>query len=176
MACQEAGYHADITCIDPYPNQFLQSAAKADDIILIPKPVEALEYSFLEPLRDGDLFFVDSTHTLGPAGEVSRIVLEMLPRLKAGVRVHFHDICFPYDYSADLLTTAQFFQHESVLLHALLVGNARFRLLAALSMLHHARPAGLKELFPHYQPQGQDDGLRTSSGHFPSSTYLLVRA
>jgi hypothetical protein len=175
MAGQEAGYRPEITCIDPHPTGFLRSSADAGELTLIPKPVEALDYSFLDPLCGGDLFFVDSTHTLGPAGEVSRIELEMLPRLQAGVRVHFHDIYFPYDYTADLLATP-FFPHESVLLHAFLVGNARCRLLAALSMLHHARPHRLKEMFPHYEPQGQDFGLAASPGHFPSSAYLLVTA
>jgi hypothetical protein len=174
MAGQDAGYRQEITCVDPYPTPFLDAVAKAGEINLIRKPVEILEYSFVDTLGDGDLFFVDSTHTLGPAGEVSRIVLEILPRLRVGVRVHFHDIYFPYDYPGDLLSTAQFFPHESVLLHAFLAGNIRFRLLAALSMLHHARPGHLKELLPNYVPQGQEDGLRTGPGHFPSSAYLLV--
>jgi len=45
--------------------------------------------------RRENLFFVDSTHTLGPAGEASRIVLEFLPRLRTGVMIHFHEHHFP---------------------------------------------------------------------------------
>jgi len=64
-------------------------------------------------LAAGDLFFVDSTHTLGPAGEATRIILEFLPRLRKDVLIHFHDIVFPYDYTPDILDGAMFFPHES---------------------------------------------------------------
>src|SRR5439155_14496382 len=83
LAASEAGYRPAITCIEPYSNSFLRSAAQAGEITLIPQPVETLDYSFLADLGAGDLFFVDSSHTLGPAGEVTRITLEMLPRLAA---------------------------------------------------------------------------------------------
>jgi hypothetical protein len=120
MAAQEAGYTPELVCIDPYPTRFLTEASANKTITLIPQKVEELDYSFVDSLEAGDLFFVDSSHTLGPAGEVTRIVVEMLPRLNTGVRVHFHDIYFPYDYPGNLLSTLVF-SHESALLHAFLV-------------------------------------------------------
>jgi len=117
---------------------------------------------------------VDSSHTLGPAGEVSRIVLEMLPRLKASSWVHFHDIKFPYDYDRHILDSALFFSHESALLHAFLVYNNRFRILASLSMLHYIRPETLVKYLPNYKPARNDEGLNNDGGHFPSSIYLGV--
>ena len=51
----------------------------------------------------------------------------MLPRLAAGVRVHFHDIWFPYDYSGGILDSELFFWHETALLHAYLAGNRHTR-------------------------------------------------
>ncbi|HSQ03114.1 MAG TPA: hypothetical protein VLN59_03700, partial [Burkholderiales bacterium] len=122
------------------------------------------------------LFFVDSTHTLGPAGEVSRIILEMLPRLKAGAWVHFHDILFPYDYDRHILSESLFFQHESALLHGFLVGNQHYAIKASLSMLHYRKPRELATLLPRYTPAGNDEGLHIRAGHFPSSTYLSVVA
>lgn len=176
LAASEAGYRPAITCVEPYPNAFLNDAARAGDITLIPKPAETLDYSFLADLAAGDLFFVDSSHTLGPAGEVTRIVLEMLPRLAAGVRVHFHDIWFPYDYSGGILDGELFFWHETALLHAFLVCNRRTRILASLSTLHYARRAELAQLIPTYKPRTETDGLATSSGHYPSSIFLQINA
>jgi hypothetical protein len=111
---------------------------------------------------------------LGPAGEVSRIILEMLPRLKAGARVHFHDIKFPYDYDRNILDSALFFQHESVLLHAFLSYNSRFRISASLSLLHYFSPEALAQHLPNYQPAENEKGLSKGEGHFPSSAYLEV--
>jgi hypothetical protein len=173
-AAGDSGYRPKVTCIDPFPTRFLRQAADGREINLVARPVESLDPSVVAALGDGDLFFVDSTHTLGPAGEVSRIILEFLPRLAAGAYVHFHDIYFPYDYPDDALTTALFFPHESVLLHAFLVHNTRFAIVASMSMLHHQRSSEVAELLPYYTPRKNQDGLAAGPGHFPSAVYLRV--
>lgn len=173
-AIAEAGYGGKVTCIEPYPTNFLLDAHRAGEIELVQAPVESLDYGFIQQLGAGDLFFVDSTHTLGPAGEVSRIILEMLPRLPAGAYAHFHDIALPYDYQGDILSTALFCWHETALLHAFLAFNDRFRIAASLSMLHHAEQPALRALFPQYEPRIFQDGLTVREGDYPSSIYLHV--
>lgn len=168
-----AGYRPEITCVEPYPSDFLKSAAAQGDITLIQQPVENIGLDFFNHLRDGDLFFVDSTHTLGPAGEVTRIVVEMLPRLARGVYVHFHDIFFPYDYAPQVLTSSMFFWHESPLLHAFLCMNPSFTVRASMAWLHHHRQQELATIFPQYQPMPMTNGLG-GEGDFPSSIYLQV--
>jgi hypothetical protein len=174
LAASEAGYRPAVTCIEPFPNPFLHESARAGEIKLFPQPVETLDSALLTELGPGDLFFVDSSHTLGPAGEVTRIVLEMLPRLASGVRVHFHDIWFPYDYSGRILDGELFFWHETALLHAYLTGNLRTRILASLSLLHYARRTELAQILPTYRPRSDADGLATGPGHYPSSVYLEI--
>jgi hypothetical protein len=175
QAAEDAGYAPEIVCIDPFAGDFLQKSAAAGQIRLIRKRIEDLAPRDVMPsLSSGDLFFVDSTHCLGPAGEVSRLILEFLPSLPPGAYAHFHDIYFPFDYSPDLLSSALFFHHESPLLHAFLLGNERFQLCAALSFLHHRAGSVLNELFRNYESCRLDDGLQASAGHFPSSAYLRV--
>jgi hypothetical protein len=173
-AAQSAHYRPQVVCVEPYPTRYLEHEEKRGRLHLLREKAQRLDLAIVESLGEDLLFFVDSTHTLGPAGEVSRIILEMLPRLKKGAYVHFHDIKFPYDYDRHLLDSALFFQHESVLLHAFLAYNARFRVLASLSMLHYLEPAELARLLPNYRAAGNDHGLESGSGHFPSSTYLAV--
>ena len=107
-----------------------------------------------------------------PAGELNLIILEMLPRLAPGVYVHFHDICFPYDYSPDTLSTALFFSHETALLYAFLLMNRDFEIAGSLSMLHHQRLDDLRQFFPDIRPAVFEDGLIVKSGQFPSSIFL----
>lgn len=173
-AAADAGYQPEITCIEPFPNSFLREAAGSNRIRLISQPVELLSLDFLNELEAGDLFFVDSTHTLGPAGEVTRIVLEMLPRLGDGVYVHFHDIWLPYDFEPAILADRTFFWHETALLMAFLAFNSRFRIRASLSQLHHQRIDQLAEVFANYQPMRFDRGIGTSPGDYPSSIFLEV--
>jgi predicted O-methyltransferase YrrM len=173
-AAERAGYRPAVVAVDPFPTDYLRRTQAAGKIELIARPVEALGWEPLLALGPGDLFFVDSTHTLGPAGEVTRIILEMLPRLEAGVLAHFHDIYFPYDYPTDILDGALFFSHESPLLHAYLANNPRMTMLASLAMLHHQRAAALAALVASYRPRPMRQGLSAGSGHFPSSVYLKV--
>jgi hypothetical protein len=173
-AARESGYVPTLTAIDPFPTTYLEGLGRSGMIQLRAQPVEELAPSLVSELGAGDLFFIDSTHTLGPAGEVSRLVLEWLPRVPAGAYVHFHDIYLPYDYPTDTLTTAMFFPHETALVHAALMGNARLRIAASLSMLHHGRPQILSQVLPGYAPRPFTDGLSAGDGDFPSSLYLRV--
>jgi hypothetical protein len=158
--------------VEPFPNKFLKDKHNEGAIQLISKPVQDLSTSFISSLGNGDLFFVDSSHTLGPAGEVTRIILELLPRLNKGVFIHFHDIQFPYDYPSIILERPLFFPHESVLLHAFLTFNSDFKILASLSMLHYKRQEHLREILNNYVPAIHEYGLRVEDGHYPSSVYL----
>jgi len=166
------GQEVEITCVEPYPNDFLKRSEAEGKIKLVGDPVQELDPGFVEVLGENDLFFVDSTHTLGPAGEVSRIILELLPRLREGVYAHFHDIWFPYDYYRHILSKPQFFWHETVLLMAFLTYNSDFEMLCSTSMLHYEKQAELKGLFSHYQPGRHEDGICVEDGHYPSALYL----
>jgi len=172
LAAQDEGYSPRIVCIEPYPTAFLQRESKTGRIDLLPQKVQDAGAECVQELAAGDLFFVDSSHTLAPAGELNLIILEMLPRLAPGVYAHFHDIYFPYDYSPDLLSTALFFSHESALLYAFLLMNRSFEIAGSLSMLHHQRLGDLERIFPDIRPAVFEDGLTMQSGQFPSSIFL----
>jgi hypothetical protein len=172
-AARDVGYDPLITCIDPFPTRYLRDEERAGRIRLVQSPVEELSPDILSTLTSGDFFFVDSTHTLGPGGEVTRVILEMLPRLVAGVFIHFHDIWLPYDFDPRIMDRI-FFWHETALLHAFLCGNPRFRIVTSLSLLHHERQAELRQLFPRYNPMQIERGVRVRDGHYPNSIYLEV--
>ena len=171
---KDAGYVPRLQCVEPYPTGYLKARERDGSLALITSKAQTVDNSIVEALPGQVFFFVDSSHTLGPAGEVSRIILEFLPRLKAGSWIHFHDIYFPYDYDRNILKESLFFPHESALLHAYLVQNSHVRLCAALSMLHYRASRELQRLLPAYQPAADDEGLEAAPGHFPSATYLSV--
>lgn len=171
-AAKDASYTPEVVCVDPHPNRFLQETAKREEIRLIPEKAQVLDVGLLSDLPEGGLLFIDSTHTVKPGSEVNQLMLEVLPRLPAGIWVHFHDIYFPYDYPRDLMSANLVFPNESVLLHAFLSGNARYTLKASLSMLHYARPADLTRFLPNYRPARNEHGLSASDGDAPSSAYL----
>jgi predicted O-methyltransferase YrrM len=163
-----------ITCIEPYPSSSLRRLSHVD---LIEEDVQSVALERFLDLSAGDLLFIDSSHTVRPGSDVNYLILEVLPRLAAGVIVHFHDIYLPYDYQRDVLQT--YFQWmETSLLRAYLIHNQKTRILFCLSQLHYDRPRDLKEVFPEYVPARDDDGMAASvqstgeGGHFPASIYI----
>lgn len=172
---RDENYTPQITCIEPYPTDFLQRESAAGHLHLVAQKVEDVGPACVVSLQPGDLFFVDSSHTLGPAGEVNLLILEMLPRLAPGVYAHFHDIHFPYDYNPDTLSSALFFPHETALLYAFLVMNSGFEIAASLSMLYHQRHGDLTRIFPELAPAKFDQGLLVDGGRYPYPSSIFLR-
>jgi hypothetical protein len=171
-SASEFGYRPRVRCIEPYPTTYLERLSRQGEIQLLRQKLQEIDPVVVTELGENDFFFVDSTHTLGPAGEASRIILEFLPSLKRGVLIHFHDIVFPYDYMPDILDKALVFSHESTVLHAFLAYNRDFSVLASLAMLHHQCTREFTSLFPDYRPAQHQDGLEIRPGHFPSSVFF----
>ncbi len=176
---EETGQGPSIVCIEPHPYRRLR---RLQGIELMRAPVQMVPFEVFADLGAGDFLFIDTTHTVKAGSELNYLILEVLPRLRAGVLVHFHDIFLPYDYQRDVCQT---FMHwaETSLLRAFLMFNEKAQIVVCLSHLHYERKDVLCELFPEYKPEEDRDGLRTekykpfheTSEHFPSSTYIQIR-
>jgi hypothetical protein len=120
---------------------------------------------FLE-LGAGDVLFVDTTHTVKVGSEVNRIVLEVLPRLRAGVLVHVHDVYLPYEYPRELIVHHDAFWAEQYLLQALLAGNRDFEVVFATHAVSREHPDGFRRLVPRYSGANVPNGiwLRRTAG------------
>jgi hypothetical protein len=175
QAAEEIEYDPRVICVEPYPSRFLQEGHESGRLTLWRQPAQEIVPDIVAELGNmpsESLLFVDSSHTLGPAGECTRLICEVLPRLKPGCYAHFHDITFPYDYPRRILDGELFFQHESALLMAFLSCNNRFRISASLSMLHYANFAELSQIFPGYVSGQSEHGVALTEGLFPSSCYI----
>ncbi len=78
---REEGYDCELIAIDPYPMETLKRSQVAR---LIEKPVQELNLSEFKTLKESDIIFIDSTHTVKIGGDVVYLYLEVLPRLNKG--------------------------------------------------------------------------------------------
>jgi hypothetical protein len=131
---------------DPYPSQLIE-----DEWPVRPIPVQAVPDDAFRELDAGDLLFVDTSHTVKAGGDVNRIVLDLLPILRAGVIVHFHDIFLPYPYSRAHLDGAHFW-NEQWLLQAFLTGNESWEVLIGAQVVARAHPERLSASIPSFSP------------------------
>ncbi|MCK9480324.1 MAG: class I SAM-dependent methyltransferase [Bacteroidia bacterium] len=109
-----------ITSIDPYPRAHIDHLA--DNVIR--KPFEDLsDYRFIvDTLTENDILFIDNSHRVFPNSDAMVCFMEILPQLKKGVIVHFHDIYLPYDYPQFMCDR---FYNEQYTLGAFIISDAQ---------------------------------------------------
>jgi hypothetical protein len=113
----------------------------------------------VDALAAADVLFVDTTHTVKVGGDVNAIVLELLPRLAPGVRVHFHDVFLPEEYPRPLIEELGLYWAEQYLLEAFLSFNDAFRVAWASYAVSRRHPERLRALVPSYDGSGVPSSL-----------------
>lgn len=131
---------------DPYRSDLLPP-----DAAVIPMRAQDVPEEAVQALDAGDILFVDTFHTVKVGGDVNRIVLDLLPLVRPGVIVHFHDIFLPYPYSRGHLESAHFWA-EQYLVQAFLIGNDNWEVLVGAQALARYHPGRLASVVPSFGP------------------------
>ena len=162
----QQGHDTIYTIIDPYSN--LDDKNFYPNTIVIRKPVELMDPEFFESLGENDILFIDSSHVCKMGSDVNFEILEVLPSLKKGVYIHFHDVDLPYEYAKIYSTNPAFrvFWTESYLLQAFLACNKDFKIVLPMRYLQSTHGDDLKEFFP--------ESAKTDFG-FVSGSFWITR-
>jgi predicted O-methyltransferase YrrM len=136
----------ELTCIEPYPRKDLNG------IDVIPKKVQEIPLSYFESLESGDILFIDSSHVLSIGSDVQYELFSILPRLKAGVLVHFHDIFIPAEYPKQWIYGLRRFWTEQYAVNAFLMYNHCWKVLWGSHFMHLKNSDKLELIFPKYKP------------------------
>jgi hypothetical protein len=123
-----------VTCIDPYPRPFLRGTPQGIAEVRV-EAVQDTPVSLFTELRAGDVLFIDSSHVAKTGSDVVHLLLDVVPRLAPGVRIHVHDVFLPDDYPRAWSVEENRGWNEQYLLQALLTDSPRYRVLFAS---HHA--------------------------------------
>ncbi len=143
--------------IDPWPSPLIEPVAGR--VTVQAQSAAVAPQELFDALATGDLLFVDSSHTVRPGGEVVRLVLEVLPSLKEGVVIHFHDFFRPFAYPRVLYEQLDVHWQEQYLLQALLADNPNFEVLCANHALWRLRRERVKQLFPSLTDEMEPSAL-----------------
>ena len=98
--------------------------------------------------------FVDSTHVCKIASDVNYVLFEILPRLKPGVVVHFHDIFLPQDYPREWVVDHHLFWNEQYLILAFLLFNNAFEVLFSARYFGEYELEKFKRAYPYLPAYG----------------------
>jgi predicted O-methyltransferase YrrM len=127
----------DLTFIEPFPDR-LNKLVRKDDVssfTIIEKGIQNIDPSFFKKLDSGDILFIDSTHVAKTGSDVNYILFEIMPVLKSGVLIHFHDIFYPFEYPKEWVFMGRNW-NENYFLRAFLMYNKKFEIVFFSHYLH----------------------------------------
>jgi len=94
QAISDQNLDTEIIAIDPFPSTGIEDICDT----LVKSPLEDVNLEIFDNLSAGDILFVDNSHRVFMNSDATVVFLDILPRLKPGVLVEFHDIALPFDY------------------------------------------------------------------------------
>ncbi|WP_455925519.1 class I SAM-dependent methyltransferase [Pseudomonas putida] len=119
-----------LRCIEPFPRPFIKSLGAAGHLELQEMVAQHLTAEALNAmLEDGDILFIDSTHTVKTGSDCVHLYLRLLPKITRKIFVHVHDVFLPFGLPKSWLIDHQIYWTEQYLLLALMIDNPRTRLL-----------------------------------------------
>lgn len=137
----------DLTFIDPYPERLYSQMTKGDkdETTVIESDVQQVSLDVFEKLQAGDILFVDSAHVSKTGSDVNYILFEILPVLKSGVFIHFHDVFYPFEYPKEWVFQGRNW-NEDYILKAFLMYNEKFEIKLFSEYLHKHHKDVFKEM------------------------------
>lgn len=105
---------------EPYPRDLLYSLDNTEVRKVKAQSISADQIN--NELEDGDILFIDSTHTVKEGSDVVHLICEVLPHIKKKLLVHFHDIWLPFAFPKHWVYDGINWE-EQYLLYAYLLNN-----------------------------------------------------
>jgi hypothetical protein len=137
-----------IKFIEPFPDD-IRSLLKPGDIgstDIVPLGVQEVGTDVFQTLEAGDFLFIDSTHVSKCDSDVNHHFFRILPSLKPGVFIHFHDIFYPFEYPPPWFFQENRSWNEIYILRAFLTHNSFYdiQFFNSLFFQAHRREIALK--------------------------------
>lgn len=144
----------NLTIIEPYPRDFLK---KLKNINLLEKKLQDIDFKIFDKLGENDILFIDSSHSYKIGSDVYYIFNSILPRLKKGVFVHFHDIFLPNDYPMTWIKDSKIFWNEQYFLNSFLMFNPFYQIIYPLNFLYKSNLVNFMKLTNFYPYSYKND-------------------
>ncbi len=149
------GVDSEQVCIEPFEMPWLEELGVEK---VIRSKVENVDTEVFESLERDDILFIDSSHVVRTGGDVTKLYLEILPKLKSGVIIHAHDIFTPYEYPRQWVVEMRRFWTEQYLLEAFLSFNKSFEVVLSANYLAINHGKELSNTCPRYAELGYGHG------------------
>jgi len=135
--------------IEPNPSRLQSLIFKKDleRINIIEKRVQEVSLETFNLLSENDILFIDSSHVAKTDSDVLHVCFNILPSLKEGVIIHFHDILWPFEYPKIWYDQGRLW-NEAYILRAFLQYNNAFEIIYFNSFMELSRNEFLNRNLP----------------------------
>lgn len=137
------------TCIDPHPERLRMLLKPGDEprLTVLTRNLQDVDPKIFDQLTAGDMLVIDSSHVSKIGSDVNHIFFNILPRLRPGVWIHFHDIFYPFEYPREWMYEGRAW-NEAYLLRAFLQYNAAFSIVFFIPLLMQRYPEKIRRSMP----------------------------
>ena len=140
---REEGFPFKFYSVEPFPGRGLKQIHD-EDFELIERRLQEIEIGLLSC---ADVFFIDSSHVSKIDSDVNYEILEVIPSLKTGSMVHWHDIVMPQNYWKEWIDDGNMFWNESYMVHSFMLYNNSFKVSWAARYMQINHGAELEKAF-----------------------------
>jgi len=135
------GGHIQLTFIEPYPERLYSVMTERDkqQNEVFDRQVQGVGPDVFGRLEANDILFIDSSHVAKTGSDLNYLLFEVLPLLKPGVLVHFHDVFHPFEYPKEWVLKGRAW-NENYMLRAFLQYNDQFQIILFNTFLEHFHP------------------------------------
>ena len=128
----------DLTFIDIDTTRLFSLITEEEkaSVRIITQPVQQVSLDLFEELEENDILFIDSSHIAKIGSDLNFLLFEVIPKLRKGVLIHFHDIFFPFEYPKEWVYMGWSW-NENYILRAFLMCNNQFKIKYFFHLLHH---------------------------------------
>jgi len=150
--------------VEPYPERLISLLTDTDkqQVAIYEKNIQNIEFSFFDQLEENDILFIDSTHVSKTGSDVNYLLFEILPSLKKGVLIHFHDIFYPFEYPKNWVFDGRSW-NEDYILRSFLMYNNSFKIVLFPHFIHIKRKECLAKMPNCYKNTGGSFWIRKVS-------------
>lgn len=138
----------ELIFIDPNPERLLRLLKENDNVTIIKDKIQNTDISLFQELEAGDFLLIDTSHVIKSGNDVNHIYFNILPVLNKGVKIHVHDVFFPFDYPEKWIVGERRSWNEIFLLRAFLSYNDTFRILFFNDYIQRKQEQFLKKEMP----------------------------
>lgn len=144
-----ADHAIGLTFIEPYPERLKTLLHSGDEkaATIIEHEIQEIPLDTFRRLGENDILFIDSTHVCKTGNDLNYLFFQILPVLKKGVIVHFHDIFNAFEYPMKWVMEGRNW-NEIYLLQAFLMYNSSFSILFFNDYLFNNHNTEVLNTFP----------------------------